>query len=625
MPSYLTTPNPNTFEQQLQRAVASVQRNTIKSRSPWLGYMPDIDPHRIPPNGTIHSRGLIARPDPGGHGEVLMPDDGFQLLQPTDNPLGTAPDTPIVMLFELPRSNATGEETGEYQRTVMAVCAGSTPVAGESTLEIIDPSTGLWTVVPFTDGRASGGADELGGGRDHLFDVAVMYEGTSTRTVGGGAINQPVAVFCNGISNVMVFPGDIVGGAEDNEYDVLTNDLGADFIAHTVEAFNGRLYFGDVTENNIRYRQRIRRTPVFNADPDPGNIGAGALDIREFSGNLLRLEKLGQVMAAYFEDGTAFIRSTDVATSPDAVQILRETRGLISTHSVVSVEDQKHFGIFDDGWFFLDASGRWQEVGLVEIDGVKTHKWKRTFYENLDIENRNRLYISYDDNLIRIAYPRVGTSSEDIEEVWIYDPKNDRIFIEDYKDGNNITCWGLVEHQLAVDLLWDESSDATYAEFGGDNWSTIFASWAQVGAKFGLKALVHGNNSGHVLVHDPDMVQRWNTSTNQLYSPTYVYHSPLTALGEPRLIKTVRQLWVEYIHANSPNMSVQIVGNSTKMPEVGVLDLTPIGRVPGEVLTAKRHFNISDTELGFELTGTTPILIRSIETDYVIKLQEERD
>jgi hypothetical protein len=61
MPSYLTTPNPDTFARQLQEASQAVRKLTIKHRSPWLGYMPDIDPHRLPPNSTIYSRGLIAR------------------------------------------------------------------------------------------------------------------------------------------------------------------------------------------------------------------------------------------------------------------------------------------------------------------------------------------------------------------------------------------------------------------------------------------------------------------------------------------------------------------------------------------------------------------------------------
>jgi hypothetical protein len=556
-----------------------------------------------------------------------MPDDGFNPVDPDNLPLGAGADTPITLLYELPRTNALGIETGEFQRTVMAVCAAAIPAAaGDSTLWVILPSTGAWTAVAFS---ALSGGQELLGERNNLHDVAVMSSGTDTRTVGGGAIDQPVAVFCNGVDDVMVYPADAVGGADQHNYDILTDDLGPHFIAVTVEAFNGRLYFGNTTETNQQHRQRIRRTPVFNCDPNPANIGAGAIDVREFSGDLLRLEKLGQVMAAYFEDGTAFIRSTEVATSPDAIQILREQRGILSTHSIVSIEDQKHFGIFDDGWFFLDASGRWEEVGLVEIDGVRTHKWKRTFYDNLDIENRERLFVSYDGNFIRILYPRVG--QDDITEVWIYDPRSDRLFVEEYLDGNFITCFGLIDQQTAADLLWDESAGATYAEFGGDNWSTIFASWSHVGAKFGSKVLVHGNLAGYVLMRDPDAIARWNTSTELLEMPTYTYHSPMSALGEPRLIKTANQIFVEYIHANSPDMNVSIVGNANRpdgtphTPEVGILDLTPTGRTPGEVLTANRHFNFSDTELGFRLSGTAPILIRSIETDVTLQSWEEFD
>lgn len=631
MPSYLTTPNPDTFQQQLQQAAGSVQRQSVKHRSPWLGYMPDIDPHRIPPNGTVHSRGLIAKADPAGHGECLMPNDGFQGLDFDNLPLGAGIHRPITMLHMLPRADAEGDQQGRFNFTVMAVTAsGSTPgVAGEADLWIIDPVGAAWEIVVFS-ATASGG-QQLLGVRNDLYDVADMASGTSTRTVGGGNIDQPVAVFCNGIDDVMVYPSDDVGGADEHNYDILTDDLGPHFIAKTVEAFNGRLYFGNTVElNSIHHRQRIRRTPVFNCDPDPANIGSGALDIREFSGDLLRLEKLGQVLVAYFTDGVAFIRNTEVATSPDAVQILREKRGLISTHSVVSVEDQKHFGIFDDGWYMLDASGRWQEVGLVDIEGTLTHKWKRTFYENLDIENRERLFVSYDGTLIRIAYPRVGF--DDISEVWVYDPKSDRVFVEDFLDGNYITCYGDVNTQIADDLTWD-SDDDEYNLFGGNNWSTIFATWASVGSKFGIRALVHGTVNGYVLVHDPDMIARLNTATSDPVTgavfdlPPYRYHSPMSALGEPRLLKTANKMWLEYIHTgdDSTNMNVNIVGNQMVGSETGVFDLTPVGRANGEVLTAKQFFNFTDTELGFELDGTSPVLIRSMETDFTIKRQEERD
>jgi hypothetical protein len=562
-----------------------------------------------------------------------MPDDGFGLCayDLVEPPIGTDPHLPITMIYELARTNAVGARTGVYDITIMAIAASTTGVAGTSELWIVNPATGTWDEVAHSG--AFGTA--LAGGREDLYDYATMPEGSATRTPGGGIIDQPVCVFCcghtvPGVGNswpdaVQVYPCDQVGGAHDNDYEELTDKFGGagGFKAKTVEPFNGRLYFGGTEENGVVYRQRIRRTPPFDCNPDPALIGSGALDIREFSGDLLRLEKLGSVLVAYFSDGTAFIRSTDVATAPDAVQILREKRGLLSTHSVVSVGDQEHFGIFDDGWYVLDASGRFTEVGVANIQGSQVHKWKRTFYESLDMNNRHRLFVSYDGNLIRIIYPRVGNTLEDADEVWIYDPRSDRVWIEDYKDGNGITVFGYGSEAMSENLLWN-SPLQDFLDKGGDAWSLIFGSWASMGARFGLKALLHGNLSGHVLIRDPDLITRHNTTTGNEDAPAYAFHSPLVSLGEPRLLKTARQLWVEYIHANSPNMTVRVVGNSTKTPEQYTVDLTPAGRQPAEVLTAKQHFNFTDTQLGFELSGTSPILIRSIESDYTLKLQEER-
>jgi hypothetical protein len=594
--------------------------------------MPDIDPYLQPPSACSHSRGLVARPDPYGDGEVLMPDDGFGLCADdgAQPPIGAGTHLPVTLLYELARTNAVGARTGVYDLTIMAIAGSSDGVAGNSTLWIVNPLTGNWDQVAHSGALGTA----LSGGRDNLYDCATMPEGTATRAVGSGAIDQPVAVFCNGhdawSNDVQVYPCDAVGGANDNDYEELTSTLG-DFKAVTVEAFNGRLYFGNTSESGTIHRQRIRRTPVFNCDPDPALIGSGAMDIREFSRDLLRLEKLGNVLAAYFEDGTAFIRSTDVATSPDAYQVLRERRGLLSTHSVCSVGHQEHFGIFDDGWYILDASGRFTEVGVANIGGQQLPKWKRTFYESLDMDNRNRLFVSYDGNYVRIIYPRVGNALGDADEVWIYDPRSDRVWIENYTDGNGITVFGYGSEEISENLLWS-SPVQDFLDRGGNAWSLIFGSWASMGARFGLKTMLHGNLAGYVLIRDPDLITRLNTQSETYEAPEYEFNSVVSSLGEPRLLKTARQIWVEYIQTTGPDMTVRVVGNPLRgddgtphTPEQYTLNLTPTNRQAGEILTAKQHFNFTDTQLGFELSGTAPILIRSIETDYLLKLQEERE
>ena len=73
------------------------------------------------------------------------------------------------------------------------------------------------------------------------------------------------------------------------------------------------------------------------------------------------------------------VRETGLASAPNAVQILDTDRGLLGTHAVCSISNNLHFGIFDDGWWFLDSSGRWKEAGVTQFNGRPVEKWRRTF------------------------------------------------------------------------------------------------------------------------------------------------------------------------------------------------------------------------------------------------------
>jgi hypothetical protein len=618
MPSRLIPRNPQIFQQELERAAAAVQRQSIKHRSPWAGYLPDIDPHNLPANAANPVQGLVARPDPSGRGELLMPDFGFAPSTQEDPivslPLGADANTDlaITLLFMHPRTDASGDRTGEFQLVPVAISAGNETNAGSMELWWFVPSTQLWTEAVFD---TSGGAITAPmGGRERLADVAIMPSGAPNRGAYRGPVNQPAAVIANGFDPVQIFPCGTAAGAQAHMFQDLTNQH-APFIARTVEAFNGRIYFGNTSEAGTHHRQRIRWTAPFTADPLVTNVGAGALDVRDFNRDLLRLEKLGNVMAAYFEDGVAFLRNTGVATAPVAIQVLKEKRGLISTHAMTPVGDNAHFGIFDDGWWLLDASGRWTELGVATIDGVRVPKWRDTFFNNLDIDNRSRLAVSYDGFYIRIAYPTTG--EDDIEDVWIYDPRTDRVFTDRYP----VTCWGLVDAQIATQVLWSS------AVIVGETWSTIIGSWSSFGARYGLQNLMHGSLNGWVMTHDADLITRWNTATLTQEFPGYTFRSPFSSLGEPRFLKTAQKLWVEFIHANSPDMTLRVSGGSfdgAEVAESGVVSLQPTGYEAGAVLTAFRTFNLTATNLFFEVSGTSPVAIRSFESDFIIHPWEER-
>ena len=608
MPSHLVPQNPDFLAKWVEEAQISVRRERIQINSPWQGYTPDLDPHRMPPSAASTMEGLVARPEPNGRGEVLMADAGYAAMDVANLPLvtTTGSHTNILMIAQFNRTDSSGDRIGEWNKSPLVLVGGNSGTQATAELWRLIQA-GTWEKVPWATVTGVGppASDEASSGRDDLSDWAEFPAGAPGRSAYNGNIAEPVFVWCNLADQVMIYPvDDDALTFDDGAYEPVTDQFGGDFRAKTVEHFNGRLYFGNTIENGTHHRQRIRRTALFTADPLNTTAGAGAFDIRDFSGDLLRLEKLGDVMAAYFEDGVAFIRSTDVATSPDGVQVLRERRGLLSTHSIVPVGDQEHFGIFDDGWFILDPSGRWTEVGVAEIDGVRVRKWKETFYGQLDIENRSRLYIEYDGNFIRIAFPTKvdQDAGDDVQEVWIFDPRGNRVFRDRYP----VTCFGLLDQVVKDGVTW-ENLTGTWAEQTG--------SWASYGAKFGLKSLVHGTTDGYVVKHDYGIFSRFDTGDESTFNPTFSYSSAVSAIGDPTALKRALKIWMEYIQTMTDSVTFTITGDTTEGTQQGTITVSPTGGVTGDINTAFLDLNFTAVNLGFTVSGTSPILIRSFIMD----------
>ena len=608
----------DTFERVEAESQQLEGKVTLAMQSPWAGIMPDIAPHNQPANSCdVATRGLIARPDPTGFGEVLMPDDGTIPaedsggLQANPLPLGSNNGLEVVGIAELSRTNASGTHTGQFELTLTAVVAGDNSTAASRTMHRIKPDTSPrgWEVIPFdTHGDTITGPLQ---NREAIPDFAVMAEGAPGRSAYQGAIDQPVLVWCNTGDSVQVYPCADVGDAGQHKHSRLTDEFTI-FEAKTVEAYRGRLFYGNTLESGVSHRQRIRWTAPFTADPKVANPGSGAMDLREFSRDLLRLEKIGDGVAAYFEDGTAFLRTTGNPTAPMERQILKERRGLLSTHAMVPVGDNAHFGIFDDGWFLLDSSGRWREVGMQQIGEGIYPKWKRYFYDNLDINNRHRLFCAYDGNFIRICYPRATDPSTDIAEVWVYDLEGDRVFITD----RSALCMSSVNQQISDAVAWEDVTG---------KWSEALGSWDASRARFGLRSTAIGTSDGWVLLYDPDLFTEFNTTTGLSVNSTFNFRTPLSDLGQPRFIKTAHRLWLEYINTNSTNIATEVFGNTLTGSESGTIDVSLPDRIPGEVIDGWRHTDFSDTHLGFQMSGTAPVLIRSMEVDLFQRPWERRE
>lgn len=598
-----------------ERARTNTPLKTIQVQSPWLLYVPDIDPHRAPASAASLLQGLIAKPDPGGYGEVLRPDQGWDLLDSARLPLGADANTTrsLTLLAQFPRTNSAGAITGEYDKTLLATSAGDASNAGSLEVWRLRPSTGQWQEIAHS---GAAGTTAPSGNRDQLFDWTVMPAGAPARASHSGAINEPAFVFTNGFDPVYVYPVDTGGGTSSGAFEDLTDTSATwpggpsdPFKAITVESFAGRLYFGNTTEGGTRYRQRVRRTGLFTADPLPTATGAGAFDIRDFSRDLLRLEKLGDLLVAYYGDGVAFIRKTDIAGAPDTVDVLRDRRGLLSTHALVAVGDDRHFGIFDDGWWFLDPSGRWTEAGVMSIDGILHHKWKQTFYSKLNYDKRNRLVVAYDGDYIRISLPVLD--QDENSEVWIYDPKTDRVSVDPYE----VTVFGTADRQIRASTTWAATVGT---------WSSISGSWASFAAEFGALALLHGDSGGYVFLHDPDLITRYAVASAGPIYPNWIYQSPRSALGSPRYRKCADRMWMEHIQA-SAGSSAGVFGifGETGAGETYVVDFS--GGSNGSLRVVSQTVHFSSTHLMFRASGAAPILIHSFEIDYFDDLGETRE
>jgi hypothetical protein len=576
--------------------------------------------------------GLVARPDPDSGGEVLTYDDGFRRA-PEGDPNGITSDGAysanssgvIVRLDSFRMLSATGVKSGTQDTKTIAITAGDDTNDGSMQVWQIDPASSNWEDIPYGGTLVSGNPDQAGGIDGDTTSVASMPDscthpgGAPARAIAGagpgittaGNIAAPCWVFTNNVDPVYVYP-DIDGGTT---YEELTSEF-TSFRAVSCETFGDRVYFLNTFESGNRLPQRLRRTARGTADPSASNVGSGSIDMEEFSGQGLRCETLGDVLACYFEDGTAFVRQTGIATVPNEVQVLDERRGLLGTHSVVRVGDNKHFGIFTDGWWLLDSSARWTKVGIASLGGAEVTKWTDTFYATLDYPNRHRIQMGYDPvkNWVRISQPLerpAGSTATPDFLVWIYDLNSDRVWIDDYRDltGANPTCWGNSNIPATAARIWtaEQTAGTTWAQRQAEGPPPT--AWRSLtGAVLGTEIVVHGTDTARVMEHTPNII----TKDNQ--TPIFVYPSPVLDFGEPRTLKTANRICMEYINVkNTNNVSLNATdGRDNTSTSLDVMDRGSLN----DIELASGWHRLTDERLGIRVRGSGGIKIRSLELEY---------
>jgi hypothetical protein len=521
---------------------------------------------------------------------------------------------------------AGGVKSGTQDTKAIALTAGDDTNDGSFQVWQLDPASSTWEDIPYGGTLVSGNPDQAGGINGDASAIASMPDscthpgGAPDRAAAGagpgittaGDIDAPCFVFTNNIDPVYVYP-DVDGGTT---YEELTSEL-TSFRAVSCETFGDRVYFLNTYEDSIRLPQRLRRTARGTADPTTALVGSGSIDLEEFSGQGLRCETLGDVLACYFEDGTAFVRQTGIATVPNAVQVLDERRGLMGTHSVVPVGDNKHFGIFSDGWWLLDSSARWTKVGVASLGGTEVTKWTDTFYGTLDYLNRHRIQMGYDPvkNWVRISQPLqrpAGSTADPDFLVWIYDLNSDRVWVDDYKSltGANPTCWGFVNIPSTSAQTWtaEQTATTTWAQRQAEGPPPT--SWRELtGATFGLEVVVHGTDTGKVMEHTPDII----TKDGQI--PEFSYPSPALDFGSPRSLKTANRIHMEYINVSNDN-NVSLVAKDGRGNTSSSTDGMNQGG-SGDVETASGWYRLTDERIGLIANGTGAVKIRGFELEYL--------
>ena len=638
MPSKLAR-NFSQRRQQIQLArEVSQGRQTLGMRGPFLGYQPDIDANLTDGTAFDFLRNVLARAYPDG--ELLGLPDGFRQVDSATLPLGDIGNSipasplsdaqPIVRIDQIDRTaptahaTAPGDHTAQWQVTPMVVTAGDGTTNASGNMYRLNAS-GAWALV--AEAASMTAARALKADRDgrttspSMPDSCVAPFGAVARaanTSGGddlqsGAITEPCWIFTNDVDEVMVFPAvTAAGGSGADPYEPLCDETsspdldggGADgFKAKSVETWNGRVYFLNTSENGIRRQQRLRRTAKFTADPDPTIVGAGFFDFREFQGEGLRIETLGDVLAVYFSDGVAFLRPTGVPTSPDEPQVISTERGLLSTHSVVPIGRNVHFGIFTDGWWLIDQSGRWQELGVVNIDGKIVPKWRQTFYSQIPSDQRHRLYVNYDqpNNLIYIARPT--NASPDPQQVWIYDPTSDRVFIENYP----VTCFGTITPASSPGVTIDSVTEPI------DDVTETIDSFAPV-AGF-PKVRCHGDLTGYVYQHRRDLVGYDSASSPPVVQePLWRMNVGLRSPAGLRNLTTIDRVTLEYFNrGNLFQAGVEAIGPSAdgSQSQSFLLD----GGNIGDLRTQDAWFRYSSQAPGLRISGFGEYQIRALAVD----------
>lgn len=429
-------------------------------------------------------------------------------------------------------------------------------------------------------------------------------------------------VFTNDLDNVYKYPdtGSTTSYTEFNAFQFA--GANATFRARSVTSYADRVVFLNTVEGLSEFPFRLRWTNISsNPTLDPEITGTGFVDLIEVEGQGLKVMPLGNdAMACYFDNGVVLVRRVFVATQAFSREFVTIGRGLLSSFSVVDLGSGVHFGIFTDGWFFFDATGRWIEAGVRNINGKINHKWKETFYNQLNFDNRDRVVLGLDrtNRFVRISFPTqespaAGTNVNP-DTVWIYDLEQDAVWPDIYPGSQTPNIWGNFDDQVA-DTAWDDF-------LATDTWNSSSATWNEFGLRTGRERPTHGSIDGFVFRHSQNLFQRDGTS------PSYLWETHVKHRGLPSLMKNTDRLHMSYKRltdqggGNPPPVTFTLKSEDARTDTPITQNKGADGTLQIDYVDARQAGN----RLGFGVSGQGPVRISSFQFQYIIHgLQEKKD
>jgi hypothetical protein len=438
---------------------------------------------------------------------------------------------------------------------------------------------GDWTYVPFMNTEPTTASAGLGG-KPGVHHGQIMF------TDGNNA--EGIYVYPDGDNHYFGF-----------EQSVFNNN----FSCVTIEVWADRVFFGNLNEDNVLYKHRLRWCAPGNTtvDIDVNTLGAGFLDLERIDGGILRIETIGDYLAIYAEDAIAFASRTGISTLPIRVDYLSEERGVLSTHCVAELGSGEHFLVATDGWFILDSSGRMRELGLSDVGGRLTRRWIRTFYDSFNYEQRHTLNTVYD---LRNRRVKVAWSDNDAEDnvpnrIWNYDLDTDRVWEDAYIGNEPITM-----------AIFEGFTDQTTWATATTDWENYAPQQWDVRDAVGSPRIVHGTPDGLIFEHSPSLATR--DGERFIVSAT----SHKSNFGDTAALQFTDKMWIEYISTGSSDgISFSIDYDDASITQSVKLNKSNSGTNQSTFINAHQSMR----RLGWSVSGLAPYYITGIDFEIAIE------